>query len=52
MDRGACWATIHGVGKSQTETNDEHFGASLVAQMAKNLPAMLETRVRFSMSAL
>ena len=52
MDRGAWWATVHGVGKSQTQMSDEHFGASLVAQMVKNLPAMQETQIRFSMSAL
>ena len=31
MDRGACWATVHGVTKSQT---------------VKNMPAMGETWVR------
>ena len=25
MDRGAWWATIHGVSKSQTQLGDEHF---------------------------
>ena len=24
MDRGAWWATVHGVAKSQTRLNDEH----------------------------
>ena len=25
MDRKACWATIHGVTKSQTQLSDQHF---------------------------
>ena len=25
MDRGAWWATVHGVTKSQTRVSDEHF---------------------------
>ena len=25
MDRGAWWATVHGVAKSQTRLNDFHF---------------------------
>ena len=25
MDRGAWWATVHGVTKSQTRLNDFHF---------------------------
>ena len=25
MDRGGWWATVHGVAKSQTRLNDEHF---------------------------
>ena len=40
------------VRKSQTQMSDEHFGASLVGQMVKNLPAMQETRIRFSVSVL
>ena len=38
MDRGARWATVHGVTKSRM-----HW-ASLAVQMVKNLPAMWETR--------
>ena len=52
MDRGAWRATVHGVAKSQTRLGDQvqHStrtmrGASLVAQMLKNLPAMQETQV-------
>ena len=25
MDRGAWWATVHGVAKSQTQLSDSHF---------------------------
>ena len=25
MDRGAWWATVHGVAKSQAQLSDEHF---------------------------
>ena len=25
MDRGAWWATVHGVAKSQTRLSDSHF---------------------------
>ena len=57
MDRGAWWATVHRITKSQTRLNaQQHFmiflvshdpvGASLVAQMVKNLPAMKETWVQ------
>ena len=35
--------TVHGVAKSQTQLS---FGASLVAQLVKNLPAMRETWVQ------
>ena len=42
---------VHGIAKSQTGLNDFHFhfhlGASLIAQLVKNLPAMQETLVRF-----
>ena len=42
---------VHGIAKSQTGLNDFHFhfhlGASLIAQLVKNLPAMQETPVRF-----
>ena len=41
-DRGAWWATVHGVIKSQTQLNIQ---ASLVAQTVKRLPAMWETWV-------
>ena len=52
MDRGAWWATVHRVAKSQPRLNDYTFThgtgwrASLVAQMVKNLPAVQETRVQ------
>ena len=44
MDRRAWQATVHRVTKSQTRLSN--FGASLVAQLVKNLPAAQETRVR------
>ena len=63
MARAAWWATVHGVTKSQTRlkrlsTQGPNvlsvsnivcacFGASPVAQLVKNLPAMRETWVRF-----
>ena len=34
------------VGKTNSETSSKHIGASLVAQIVKNLPAMQETQVR------
>ena len=52
MDRGAWWATVHGVAKNQTQlirlsTQHNHplqySWASLVAQPVKNLPAMWQT---------
>ena len=52
MDRGAWWATVHGVAKNQTQLirlSTEHSHplqypwASLVPQLVKNLPAMWET---------
>ena len=43
MDRRAWQATVHRVTKSQTRLSN--FGASLVAQLVKNLPAVQETRV-------
>ena len=55
MDRGALYATVHGVTKSGTRLSDfTHSltsvftcgtGASLVPQTVKNLPAMWQTRV-------
>ena len=29
MDRGAWWATVHGIAKSQTQLSDFHFHFSL-----------------------
>ena len=50
IDRGAWWATIHGVTREsdmtyQLNTNNMYGGASLVAQTVKNLPAMQKTQV-------
>ena len=52
MNREDWQAIVHGVAKSQTRLGDQvqHStrtmrGASLVAQMLKNLPAMQETQV-------
>ena len=45
MDRRAWQATVHRVTKSQTRLSN--FGASLVAQLVKNLPAVQETWVCF-----
>ena len=42
MDREAWHAAIHGIAKSRTELN---CSASLIAQLAKNPPAMQETPV-------
>ena len=39
---GAWQATVHEVTMSQTQLSDYYFGASLVAQKVKNLPAMWE----------
>ena len=52
MGGEARWATVHGVAKSQTRLSDFTFtfmvvfGASLMAQWVKNLPATWETRVQ------
>ena len=50
MDREAWRAVIHGVTKSRTRLSDSTelnptFGASPVAQLVKNPPAMQETLV-------
>ena len=50
IDRGAWWATIHGVTREsdmtyQLNTNNMYGGASLVALTVKNLPAMQKTQV-------
>ena len=53
MDRGAWWATVHEVAKSRTQLKQLcmpafmiFMGIPLVAQRAKNPPAMQETRVQ------
>ena len=54
MDRGLWQATIHGAAKSRTQlkrlsssSSSKHLlEASLVAQMAENLPAMQEIQVQ------
>ena len=53
MDRGAWWATVHEVAKSWTQLKQLcmpafmiFMGIPLVAQRAKNPPAMQETRVQ------
>ena len=47
---------VRGVAKSRTQLSDFHFtsfhftgsrGASMIAQLVKNLPAMQETQVQF-----
>ena len=52
MDRGAWWATVHGVAKNQTQLIGlstqhnpplQYSWASLVVQLVKHLPAMWET---------
>ena len=45
MDRGACWATVHGVAKELDATWWLNR-ASLVTRTVKNLPAMQETCVQ------
>ena len=51
MDRGACWAIVQGVTKSQTQLSHCKIGhsflGSLIAQLVKNPPAMQETPVQF-----
>ena len=50
MDRGAWWATAHGVAESQTRLKQlstyVYIWSSLVIQMVKNPPAMWETWVQ------
>ena len=52
MDRGAWWATVHGVAESATPESVAlslsliGARASLVAQTVKNLPAMQEIQVQ------
>ena len=56
MDRGAWWATVYGVTKSQTQLNEQdtiiygnsrgHYWSSFVSQKVKNLPAVQESWVR------
>ena len=48
MDRETWSASVHGVANSQTQLGNWTIssGASLVAQLVKNLPAMQETWVR------
>ena len=29
MDRGACWATVHGTAKSETQLSDSHIHLNL-----------------------
>ena len=49
MDRGAWWATVH-EGPDESDTTErltqQLFGASLVAQLVQNPPAMRETWVQ------
>ena len=47
MDRGAGQATVPGVTKSWTQVSNFHFGASLIAQLVRNLSAIQETLVQF-----
>ena len=46
MDGGAWWATVHGVGKSQTQLRIEHAqcpqGSSMLSQMPGFPPFMAE----------
>ena len=54
-DGGAWWAAIYGVAQNRTQlkrlssscSSREDFGASLIAQLVKNPPAMQKTWVRF-----
>ena len=38
---------VHGVPNTQTRLSDFHFGASLLAQLVKNPPAIWETWVQY-----
>ena len=37
MDRGAWWATVHGVSKSWTQVSDEHFQFQIVIRLILHL---------------
>ena len=45
MNRGACWATLHGVAKSQTQLNDSHIAKLtsvwFISQLSITSPAWL-----------
>ena len=54
MDGGAWWAAVYGVAQSQTRLKRLSSSSSIgmlklktVARTVKNLPAMLETHIRF-----
>ena len=49
MDRGAWWATVHGVAKSQTQLSDFHFDFQVPSQVSRretHIPNMAQ-RVKF-----
>ena len=49
MDRGAWWATVHGVAKSQTQLGDFHFDFQVPSQVSRRetyIPNMAQ-RVKF-----
>ena len=33
MDRGAWWATVHGVAESRTQLSDFHFGLRVLMEL-------------------
>ena len=41
MNRGARWATIHGVAKSQTQLSDEHFHFHCLSGGSGEVPSAL-----------
>ena len=47
MDRGAWWATAHGVAKSRTRLSDLMPRTSLLTQTIKDLPVVQEIQIRF-----